>query len=1025
MTNRFNEFFKNNYFEKYEFTKIEIFLLIGLSLVFVPFVASDFVDRYERFFGTNENNISKKDITDKFGDQAYEDTKILIQEYRIAEGLTSINGTKMNIAIDDHLMSDEYQNMIYGAFAITMILLILIMIFSRKGYTSYTPWLEKLANDKLKFDLLLYQHVEINRLKKFYKKTFNKENEPKPISDNQVVGWKPVDEDEKWYSVFAEKIDYRFYELGFEKLWPEWCEDNYHIEPNAKGECEPKYNRPRQLYDNPELVPDMTNEEIKSELTTSKAEIKDELKQKINDMNRKKLSEYKNLEDNEITKMEDELHKTDDKRNENNYQRKKTEAKLERLVELKEKLKSTPLEGSNFDTIIQNLDELIENSLNGEEGLKGEISKFEDRKKKFEDRKSKFESLFEEIVYDPAKKLKNIEHELDHLEKQLDQKENNTKELRIEKEKINTNIIDKLKSNLPISYDVTQLDPEIEVLEEELHKIDVTSSQISEEKKVQEEKLLKLQSKRSDFEIYCAHEKNQLERRIRKLEARYALMEDLNDEESCFDLILKEMNIFERKSDQKKSEDDEENIEIIKVKKNTKTIEDKGKDDSILHEEKIRKFLMRKIQNDVLYYAVMMNFRRGLQKATKKWLEADETLKKAEKLRIESEANQKDVGGSDLENTVLEIISTIKNDLTENNAKLKPVEIEEEENDDSAKKKNTRIQKKLLSRNEWETPEWRAMGSIYYKWREDGKKDKDKHDGKEEAEKTLSEKRDDFVNKKLKGIKRESQKDPTEVAWDDNRTIRAVHSLANSFGFPEGGRPGKAIVFFGIVFGLIISVALTNSLDIVIETLQLPEGCDEFSEIANNIISKDCFHSDFDFLKSNIAEYQYMIILLLCFFPLGILFYHQGIIFLSAKAAEELTLGNKPLIFVNFIVILLQAIIVYFLASSIGDVNSFLSLVMVLVFVDAIWVTVFTWNDMRDEVRDAPVYLEWILFDIIIGMFAWIFSIYYTAIPDTYAEDSLQTLPIFLTLLIAFTTRAAVDYSYGWKNFWSKFADAE
>lgn len=264
------------------------------------------------------------------------------------------------------------------------------------------------------------------------------------------------------------------------------------------------------------------------------------------------------------------------------------------------------------------------------------------------------------------------------------------------------------------------------------------------------------------------------------------------------------------------------------------------------------------------------------------------------------------------------------------------------------------------------------MGSIYWKWKEDGDKDRDQDDGIEKAVKTISERRKAWINRR-NGIKKEPEFDPTEVAWVENRTIRAVNSLSQSFGFEKSAGTGKAIVFFGVVFALIISVALTNSLDIVIEALQLPADCD------------DCWHTDYDFLKSNFIEYQYVIILLLCFFPLGILFYHQGIIFLSANASEELTLGNKPLIFVNFLVILLQAIVVYFLASSIGDVNAFLSLLMFLVFIDLVWVGIFTWNDMRDAVRDAPVYLEWIVFDIVIGMFALVFAINYASSPVTYA----------------------------------------
>jgi len=138
-----------------------------------------------------------------------------------------------------------------------------------------------------------------------------------------------------------------------------------------------------------------------------------------------------------------------------------------------------------------------------------------------------------------------------------------------------------------------------------------------------------------------------------------------------------------------------------------------------------------------------------------------------------------------------------------------------------------------------------------------------------------------------------------------------------------------------------------------------------------------------------------------------------------------MTLGSNALVFVNFLFILLQAIVVYFLASSIGDANSFLTLLIMLVTIDAIWVTIFTINDMRDDVRDAPVFIEWIIFDIIIGLFAWIFMLNYASTPPILEDEWWGINWIFVMLLAVLSTRAVVDYSYGWKNFWSKFAGAE
>ncbi len=425
----------------------------------------------------------------------------------------------------------------------------------------------------------------------------------------------------------------------------------------------------------------------------------------------------------------------------------------------------------------------------------------------------------------------------------------------------------------------------------------------------------------------------------------------LQDNQTCLDSILHEIDIFDNQG------------------KNT---------------EEIKKLMIRKIQNDVLYYSVMVNFRRGLQNATAKWLIADEKLKVIEKNRIDVQSNQRDAGGKYLENVVNKIIKGVEIDLLKSRLNrnenyssssgtngVDSTGNSTNSEDEDVNERINRIHGKLINRNDWETPEWRAMGSIYYKWRED-----EAEEGAiEEASRTFSERMRDRRDKYYSRITKEPDVDPTERIWKKHRTIRAVNSLADSFGFKK--KPtGNAILFFGIVFALIISTALLNSLDIVIETMQLAENC----EIDN------CWHTEWEFLKSNIGKYQYVFMLFLCFFPLGILFYHQGTIFLSERASEELTLGNKPLVFVNFLFLLVQAVTVYFLASSIGDVNAFLSILIVLVSIDAIWVVIFTWNDMKDAVRDAPVFLEWIVFDIIIGMFAAVFMITYESAPEIFGN---------------------------------------
>ena len=137
---------------------------------------------------------------------------------------------EIDLAIYKTLKSEEYQDRISIAFVIAMVTLVFSVYLSRKGYTSYTSWLEKLANDKLTFDLQLLQHVDRTKLKAYYHKTFKldseKHDEPKKIGeveDKDVLEWKPIDEDVEWYSVFTEKLDYRFYEEFFGRVYSPWA----------------------------------------------------------------------------------------------------------------------------------------------------------------------------------------------------------------------------------------------------------------------------------------------------------------------------------------------------------------------------------------------------------------------------------------------------------------------------------------------------------------------------------------------------------------------------------------------------------------------------------------------------------------------------------------------------------------------------------------------------------------------------------------------------------------------------------
>jgi hypothetical protein len=48
-------------------------------------------------------------------------------------------------------------------------------------------------------------------------------------------------------------------------------------------------------------------------------------------------------------------------------------------------------------------------------------------------------------------------------------------------------------------------------------------------------------------------------------------------------------------------------------------------------------------------------------------------------------------------------------------------------------------------------------------------------------------------------------------------------------------------------------------------------------------------------------------------------------------------------------------------------------MIITLAIIDIAWVGIFTWHNMKDSVKDAPIFLEWIIFDIVVLIFALIF----------------------------------------------------
>ena len=513
-----------------------------------------------------------------------------------------------------------------------------------------------------------------------------------------------------------------------------------------------------------------------------------------------------------------------------------------------------------------------------------------------------------------------------------------------------------------------------------------------------------------------------------------------------------------------------------------------------INKKKIQNLIIEKAITDLWYFAVMVNFRRGIINATDLLYELDKRQEKIESEEISDESGYRNVGGRDIENKIIneilnevadsdelktaledyaneirisylpeevieklesiteekdkieffkqltgstdeqidinsilqkiqynkdwkETIEKIKTRLQKKNSKeiaeevekikqestLNKIAINEIEPRTALSKEVYEIKMKLAARDNWDRGNWRAMGAIYYRWKEDLLKQQKKSD--EEL------REDENRRKKLDYLE----------SLRESPTVRAADDIRDKFGEKEVGT-GKAIIFFGVLFAAIAGVAVTNSIDFLISSMQV-EITGDLGGTFLETESEKAFMWDWQ----AVTDLQYMIYLFVGFFPVALIFYHQGTIFLSAEAAEYFTRGSKVVAFVNFLIMLAEAILLYLLAGSIGDVNGFLSFTIALMALDAIWVVFFTYNDLQDRIRDSPVYLEWIALDLVVIFFALIFMNSAALDPHTSGEDFSYMTHVFpfLLLLIVLIGRTVADYTFGWSNFWALFADVE
>ncbi len=226
-------------------------------------------------------------------------------------------------------------------------------------------------------------------------------------------------------------------------------------------------------------------------------------------------------------------------------------------------------------------------------------------------------------------------------------------------------------------------------------------------------------------------------------------------------------------------------------------------------------------------------------------------------------------------------------------------------------------------------------------------------------------------------------------------TLKQVVST-QAINAPNASNIHAPFVIFSAVFGIIAAFAITEILSAV---------------IANDAAITPNFsdtHSLGDLVKFLWHE---QVILVISFFPIGILFYHCGIVFLSTEAAELIAISRKKTtVFFSSLILFLEGIVLLLVSHSSSSLSQFSLWIFILMALDISWVL------FNLRAGFAPLF-QWLHFDGAMLFFALTIIL----LPE-YKMDNTgsQIANVIWYVLIVFTVRTFYDYHSGWK-FWTKF----
>jgi len=191
---------------------------------------------------------------------------------------------------------------------------------------------------------------------------------------------------------------------------------------------------------------------------------------------------------------------------------------------------------------------------------------------------------------------------------------------------------------------------------------------------------------------------------------------------------------------------------------------------------------------------------------------------------------------------------------------------------------------------------------------------------------------------------------------------------------PPDIRGDNPIIILGTIYGIVAGLAITQAL------------------------------TDYDVKGVPIS----MTFLLIGFFSIAVTFYHGAAVFLSVAAAELLQKEDRRKLFYNFIFLFAEAILLFFISESLGDIDQFAKMFIALLIVDVVWSIIHQISYTPNDKENPHSSVEWIHLDFLMIGFLIMFMIFHPL-------HQFDELYINLIFLIALLGRTIVDYIVGWR----------